>query len=107
MPLLESVKNSLANRGWVFYENQMAQIIDDVRLMTQDTLMASSLTWQVERQLQDFYSQLLSTVETLDSQIGLQHLPMPAIRKMKRCGKRACMLKISSARLINISKPVI
>ena len=73
LPLLESVKNSLANRGWVFYENQMAQIIDDVRLMTQDTLMASSLTWQVERQLQDFYSQLLSTVETLDSQIGLQH----------------------------------
>ena len=73
LPLLESVKNSLANRGWVFYENQMAQIIDDVRLMTQDTFMASSLTWQVERQLQDFYSQLLSTVETLDSQIGLQH----------------------------------
>lgn len=73
LPLLESVKNSLANRGWVFYENQMAQIIDDVRLMTQDTLMASSLTWQVERQLQDFYSQLLSTVKTLDSQIGLQH----------------------------------
>lgn len=73
LPLLESVKNSLANRGWVFYENQMAQIIDDVRLMTQDTLMTSSLTWQVERQLQDFYSQLLSTVETLDSQIGLQH----------------------------------
>ena len=73
LPLLESVKNSLANRGWVFYENQMAQIIDDVRLMTQDTLMASSLSWQVERQLQDFYSQLLSTVETLDSQIGLQH----------------------------------
>ena len=73
LPLLESVKNSLANRGWVFYENQMAQIIDDVRLMTQDTFMASSLSWQVERQLQDFYSQLLSTVETLDSQIGLQH----------------------------------
>ena len=41
--------------------------------MTQDTFMASSLSWQVERQLQDFYSQLLSTVETLDSQIGLQH----------------------------------
>ena len=73
LALLESVKNSLANRGWVFYENQMAQIIDDVRLMTQDTFMASSLSWQVERQLQDFYSQLLSTVETLDSQIGLQH----------------------------------
>lgn len=73
LPLLESVKNSLANRGWVFYENQMTQIIDDVRLMTQDTFMASSLSWQVERQLQDFYSQLLSTVETLDSQIGLQH----------------------------------
>ena len=73
LPLLESVKNSLANRGWVFYENQMAQIIDDVRLMTQDTFMASSLSWQVEGQLQDFYSQLLSTVETLDSQIGLQH----------------------------------
>lgn len=73
LPMLESVKNSLANRGWVFYENQMAQIIDDVRLMTQDTFMASSLSWQVERQLQDFYSQLLSTVETLDSQIGLQH----------------------------------
>lgn len=73
LPLLESVKNSLANRGWVFYENQMAQIIDDVRLMTQDTFMASSLTWQVERQLQDFYSQLLSTVEILDSQIGLKH----------------------------------
>ncbi len=73
LPLLESVKNSLANRGWVFYENQMAQIIDDVRLMTQDTFMASSLSWQVERQLQDFYSQLLSTVEILDSQIGLQH----------------------------------
>ncbi|WNP27299.1 Hpt domain-containing protein [Moraxella sp. DOX410] len=73
LPLLESVKNSLANRGWVFYENQMAQIIDDVRLMTQDTFMASSLSWQVERQLQDFYSQLLSTVEILDSQIGLKH----------------------------------
>nr|WP_312383734.1 Hpt domain-containing protein [Moraxella sp. CTOTU47579] len=73
LPMLESVKNSLANRGWVFYENQVAQIIDDVRLMTQDTFMASSLSWQVERQLQDFYSQLLSTVETLDSQIGLQH----------------------------------
>ena len=73
LPLLESVKNSLANRGWVFYENQMAQIIDDVRLMTQDAFMASSLSWQVERQLQDVYSQLLSTVEILDSQIGLQH----------------------------------
>ena len=73
LPLLESVKNSLANRGWVFYENQMAQIIDDMRLMTQDTFMVSSLSWQVERQLQDVHSQLLSTVETLDSQIGLQH----------------------------------
>lgn len=73
LPLLESVKNSLANRGWVFYENQMAQIIDDVRLMTQDTFMASSLSWQVERQLQDVHSQLLSTVEILDSQIGLKH----------------------------------
>ncbi|MGD4318067.1 hypothetical protein QT621_26680, partial [Xanthomonas citri pv. citri] len=41
--------------------------------MTQDTFMASSLSWQVERQLQDVHSQLLSTVEILDSQIGLQH----------------------------------
>lgn len=71
LPNLHQIRSSLANRGWIFYEHQVEQIIADTELMAQDSAMASSLSWQVERQLQDLYSQLLDTSETLDKQIGL------------------------------------
>lgn len=71
LPMLHQIRTMLANRGWVFYEHQLDQIIADTDLMVQDGSMAASLTWQVERQLQDLYSQLLETADTLDSQIGL------------------------------------
>jgi chemosensory pili system protein ChpA (sensor histidine kinase/response regulator) len=71
LPWLEALKASFSNRGWVFYDNQLAQIIDDVRLMSQDDSMTATLGWQVERQLQDLYSQLLSTAATLTSEIGM------------------------------------
>lgn len=71
LPALQQIRANLANRGWIFYEHQLDQIIGDVELMVQDSEMASSLAWQVERQLQDLYSQLLETATTLDTQIGL------------------------------------
>lgn len=71
LPMLYQIRSRLANRGWLFYEHQLDQIIADVTLMQQDSGMASSLAWQVERQLQDLYSQLLDTSQTLDTQIGL------------------------------------
>ena len=73
LPILDNVKVALVNRGWMFYGHHLDVIINDVKMMIDDANMASSLAWQVERQLQDLYSQLLSTAETLDSQIGLHH----------------------------------
>uniref|UniRef100_UPI0037350BEB Hpt domain-containing protein n=1 Tax=Faucicola boevrei TaxID=346665 RepID=UPI0037350BEB len=71
LPILQNIKTALANRGWVLYEHQFDVIIADVQMMMDDASMASSLAWQVERQLQDLYTQILSTVDTLESEIGL------------------------------------
>lgn len=71
LPALQQVRSNLANRGWIFYEHQLDQIIADVEAMAYDDDMMASIAWQVERQLQDLYSQLLETATTLDTQIGL------------------------------------
>ncbi|MFW2176922.1 MULTISPECIES: Hpt domain-containing protein [unclassified Moraxella] len=73
LPVLESIKATLASRGWAFYQQQLEQVIADTQFMLADDMMASSLAWQVERQLQDLYSQLLETLSTLESQIGIAH----------------------------------
>lgn len=73
LPILHNIKNILENRGWMYYVHHLDVIISDVQMMVDDAMMASSLAWQVERQLQDLYSQVLSTVETLESQIGIHH----------------------------------
>lgn len=73
LPILHNVKDILSNRGWMYYAHHLDVIISDVQMMIDDAMMASSLAWQVERQLQDLYSQILSTVETLESQIGIHH----------------------------------
>ena len=77
----------------------MAQIIDDVRLMTQDTFMASSLSSTGRTPAARFLQPVVyQRLKPLIAKLAYSILPMLAIRKMKRCGKRACMLKISNGR---------
>lgn len=78
LSLLTKVQASLSNRGWVFYEQQLAQVITDAQMMVEDTSLADSMGWQVERQLQDLYSQLLQTAKTLENQIGLSRFAYAA-----------------------------
>lgn len=70
IPALEEVKTLLANRGWLIYESYLAQILSDLQLMVNNPSQMATLHWQVERQLQDLYSQLLETADTLESKIG-------------------------------------
>lgn len=70
LPLVQEVKTLLTNRGWLLYESYLEQIITDVQMMLDDPNQSDALHWQVERQLQELYSQLLETADTLESKIG-------------------------------------
>lgn len=70
IPALQEVKTLLSNRGWLLYESYLEQIIADLQMMVDEPSMMDNLHWQVERQLQDLYTQLLETADTLESKIG-------------------------------------
>lgn len=67
LPLVQEVKTLLTNRGWLLYESYLAQVIADLQMMVDDPSQSDALYWQVERQLQELYSQLLETANTLES----------------------------------------
>lgn len=71
LPQLQDIKTMLSNRGWQFYESHLDQIISDIQMMIDDPSSADMISWQVERQMQDLYSQLMQTTDTLENQVGI------------------------------------
>lgn len=67
LPLVQEVKTLLTNRGWLLYESYLVQVIADLQMMVDDPSQSDALYWQVERQLQELYSQLLETADMLES----------------------------------------
>lgn len=67
LPLVQDVKTLLTHRGWLLYESYLAQVIADLQMMVDDPSQSDALYWQVERQLQELYSQLLETADMLES----------------------------------------
>ncbi len=67
LPLVQDVKTLLTHRGWLLYESYLAQVIADLQMMVDDPSQSDALYWQVERQLQELYSQLFETADTLES----------------------------------------
>lgn len=83
LSILTKMQTSLANRGWVFYEHQLAQIMDDIRVVAEDSRQASHFGDQVTRQLQELYTQMLQTAETLESKIGVSRFSYAADPKQE------------------------
>ncbi|ELA09747.1 CheA signal transduction histidine kinase [Moraxella macacae 0408225] len=104
LPMLNNMKTALANRGWVLYEHQLDVIMNDVQMMLDDENMASSLAWQVERQLQDLYTQILSTVDTLESQIGLHQFAYASDPKQEAVRKTRVHLENVKRSFNNFTK---
>lgn len=74
LPKLHDIKTLLMSHGWIFYQNQLEQLIADVQMMIDNPDMMDVLSWQVERQLQDLYGQLLEISNALENHIGYAQL---------------------------------
>lgn len=67
---LEEVKEQLAQRGWSFYESYVAQIIEDIKSSQDDPDMFAQMQWQITTQLQDLYTAIQNTHESIQSKVG-------------------------------------
>ncbi len=67
---LQQLERQLNQRGWSVYASQVSQILTDVEeSMTSDTSFAQ-IQWQIERQLQELYSAIYNTEQSISSKIG-------------------------------------
>ena len=67
---LQHIKKQLGRHGWIQYESQVSQVLLDLEdSMASDTVFAQ-MQWQIERQLQELYSAIYHTEQSIDLNIG-------------------------------------
>ncbi|GAA0317091.1 Hpt domain-containing protein [Psychrobacter aestuarii] len=67
---LRRVEERLGMRGWKLYEAQVTQILDDVETTAHSEEAFAQVQWQIERQLQELYSAIYHTEQTIRTKIG-------------------------------------
>ena len=67
---LQRLKEQLAQRGWLLYENQVAQILTDLTASMNSEDAFSQMQWQIERQLQELCSIIYDTEHAISSYLG-------------------------------------
>ena len=68
---LQRLKEQLAQRGWLLYETQVAQILTDITASMNSEAAFSQMQWQIERQLQELYSVIDNTEQSIYDYIGV------------------------------------
>lgn len=67
---LQRINSQLEARGWTLYASQVAFILADIeRALSSETGFAQE-QWQIERQLQELYSAIYNTEQTISTKIG-------------------------------------
>ena len=67
---LRRVKERFRARGWKLYEAQMAQVLTEVEENAHSERDFAQVQWQIERQLQELYSAVYHTDQTIRTKIG-------------------------------------
>ncbi|WP_201533379.1 Hpt domain-containing protein [Psychrobacter ciconiae] len=67
---LQQVVTQLELRGWSLYETQAAQILAEVEESFSHDLPFDEIKWQIERQLQELYSAIYHTEQSIKTKIG-------------------------------------
>ncbi len=75
---LQHLKAQLAQRGWLLYETQVDQILTDLTASMDLEDAFSQMQWQIERQLQELYSVIYDTEQSIYHYIGLPVVFDPA-----------------------------
>ena len=75
---LQRLKAQLAQRGWLLYETQVDQILKDLTASMDLEDAFSQMQWQIERQLQELYSVIYDTEQSIYHYIGLPVVFDPA-----------------------------
>ena len=67
---LQQLERQLGCRGWYRYESQMNQVLTDIKdSMISESIFAET-QWQIERQLQELYSAIYNTEQSIHTKIG-------------------------------------
>lgn len=77
---LEDVQAQFARRGWSFYKSYTEQIIQDIRLGQDNPDLFAQMQWQINTQLQDLYSSIQNTYDTIEDKIGESIAAQPMIK---------------------------
>lgn len=67
---IQQVVTQLRLRGWSLYETQAAQILAEVENSLEQKLPFADIQWQIERQLQELYSAIYHTEQSIKTKIG-------------------------------------
>ena len=67
---LQQIKRQLGMRGWTLYESEVSQIITDLTDSADSETFFTQMQWQIERQLQELYSAIYDTEQSIRHKIG-------------------------------------
>ncbi|ALF59415.1 Hpt domain-containing protein [Psychrobacter urativorans] len=67
---LQQIKRQLGMRGWTLYESQVSQIIADLTESADSEAFFTQMQWQIERELQELYSAIYDTEQSIRHRIG-------------------------------------
>ncbi|TXD96400.1 response regulator [Psychrobacter frigidicola] len=67
---LQQIKSQLSRRGWTLYEAQVSQILSDLTDSADSEVVFDQMQWQIERQLQELYSAIYDTEQSIRNKIG-------------------------------------
>jgi len=67
---LQKVKSQLEGRGWTYYVSQVESIFTDIEHALSSEIGFVQEQWHIERQLQELYSAIYNTEQTISLKIG-------------------------------------
>ncbi|ERL56020.1 Hpt domain-containing protein [Psychrobacter aquaticus] len=67
---LQKVKSQLEGRGWTYYVSQVESILTDIEHALSSENGFAQEQWQIERKLQELYSAIYNTEQTISIKIG-------------------------------------
>ncbi len=67
---LQKLERQLECRGWSRYKSQVTQILADVKDSMMSESVFAEMQWQIERQLQELYSAVYNTEQSIYTKIG-------------------------------------
>ena len=67
---LQKLERQFECRGWSRYKSQVSQILADIKDSMKSESVFAEMQWQIERQLQELYSAVYNTEQSIQTKIG-------------------------------------